>query len=83
MGALSDTVGLNGTNLKQDVMRVQKLLRAAGFSPGSEDGFCGEETVTAIKEFQKQFMDAPDGLIPTEGLSWRKLAEAQQQIVGE
>lgn len=64
-------------------MRVQRLLRAAGYSPGSEDGVCGEETVEAIKEFQKQFMADPDGLIPTEGLSWKKLAEAQQQVVGE
>ncbi|WP_243373376.1 peptidoglycan-binding domain-containing protein [Geotalea sp. SG265] len=83
MGALSDSVGINGANLKQDVMRVQRILKTAGFDPGPDDGACGDQTVSAIKGFQSSFMDDPDGFIPTEGLTWRKLAEAQQQAVEE
>lgn len=81
MGALSGTVGRNGANLKQDVVRVQVLLRTAGFDPGPDDGFCGERTVEAIEQFQSQFMSDPDGLVPTDGLTWKKLAEAQQRLM--
>lgn len=83
MGALSGSVGENGVNLKQDVIRVQRLLRTAGIDPGTDDGICSDRTVTAIKEFQSGFMDDPDGFVPTEGLTWRKLAEAQQRMIAE
>lgn len=83
MGALSGSVGNNGANLKQDVMRVQRLLKTAGCDPGPENGVCGDQTVAAIREFQSQFMDVPDGFVPTEGLTWRKLAEAQLQAIDE
>lgn len=83
MGALSESVGENGKNLKQDVIRVQRLLKTAGFDPGPDNGVCGDETVSAIRAFQAQFMDDPDGLIPTEGLTWRKLAEAQLRAIEE
>lgn len=83
MGALTDSVGKNGANLKQDVMRVQRLLRTAGVDPGPDDGFCGDETVAAIKKFQSGFMDKPDGLIEKEGPSWRRLAAIQQEAVAE
>ena len=81
MGALSDTVGRNGANLKQDVVRVQILLKTAGLDPGPENGFCGDRTVAAIEQFQSQFMSDPDGLVATEGLTWGKLAEAQQRLM--
>lgn len=83
MGALSDSVGKNGVNLKQDVMRVQKLLRTAGVDPGPDDGVCGDKTVAAIKKFQSGFMNAPDGLIEKEGPTWKKLAEILRQSTEE
>lgn len=83
MSALTDSVGKNGANLKQDVMRVQRLLRTAGFDPGPEDGVCGSQTISAIKHFQRDFLPHPDGLIQKEGPSWRKLAEAQLRAVGD
>lgn len=83
MSALSDSVGKNGANLKQDVMRVQRLLRTAGYDPGPDDGYCGSQTVTAIKKFQKEFLPLQDGLIEKEGPTWRKLAELQRQAVSE
>lgn len=83
MSALTDTVGKNGANLKQDVMRVQRLLRTAGFDPGPEDGFCDDRTITAIREFQERFLDQPDGLVDVEGPTWKRLAEAQLQAVDD
>lgn len=83
MSALTDSVGQNGANLKQDVRRVQMLLKTAGFDPGPDDGFCGDKTVKAIKEFQRQFLPEADGLIETEGPTWRRLAQIQQEVVDE
>lgn len=83
MGALSGSVGYNGMNLKQDVMRVQRLLRTAGLDPGRDDGICGNETITAIRDFQRRCRTEADGLIETEGPTWRKLAEVQQEAVSE
>lgn len=79
MGALTDSVGHKGTNLKQDVTRVQLFLKSAGFDPGPADGVCGSQTVAAIRNFQKSFFPAADGLIEPEGPTWRRLAELQQQ----
>ncbi|SNB45328.1 peptidoglycan-binding protein [Geobacter sp. DSM 9736] len=83
MGALTDSVGKNGANLKQDVMRVQRLLKTAGLDPGPDDGLCGNETIRAIKDFQSRFSANPNGLIEAEGPTWRKLAEVQQRSLGE
>ncbi len=83
MSALTDSVGKNGANLKQDVMRVQRLLRTAGFDPGQNDGFCDDQTIAAIRKFQKGFLDEPDGLVNIEGPTWQRLAEAQLQAVDE
>jgi peptidoglycan hydrolase-like protein with peptidoglycan-binding domain len=83
MSALTDSVGRNGANLKQDVMRVQRLLRTAGFDPGPDDGFCNDQTIAAIREFQKGFLEQPDGLVEIEGPTWQRLAEAQLQAINE
>ena len=83
MSALTDSVGRNGANLKQDVMRVQRLLRTAGFDPGPDNGFCNDQTVAAICKFQKEFIDQPDGLISAEGPTWQRLADAQLQAIDE
>lgn len=79
MSALTDSVGRNGANLSQDVARVQLLLKTAGFDPGPVDGVCGSQTVTAIKNFQRQFLPRADGFIEPEGVTWRRLAEMQQR----
>lgn len=83
MSALTDSVGMNGANLKQDVMRVQRLLRTAGFDPGPGDGVCGEQTIAAIRDFQQGFLDKPDGLVEINGETWQRLAEAQLRAIEE
>lgn len=83
MSALTDSVGVDGANLKQDVRRVQMLLKTAGHDPGEVDGVCGGKTIAAIKEFQKEFLPEADGLIETEGPTWRKLAKIQQEAMDE
>jgi peptidoglycan hydrolase-like protein with peptidoglycan-binding domain len=80
MSALTDSVGRNGANLKQDVLRVQMLLREAGQDPGPLDGVCGSQTISAIRKFQSQFFPGADGLVDPEGVTWRRLAEAQQEL---
>jgi peptidoglycan hydrolase-like protein with peptidoglycan-binding domain len=79
MSALTDSVGRNGENLKQDVIRVQSLLKTAGVDPGPIDGVCGSETISAIRRFQERLVTHPDGLIEPEGPTWKKLAEVQQR----
>lgn len=83
MSALSDSVGKNGANLKQDVLRVQKMLRSAGFDPGPDDGVCGSQTVAAIEAFQNDLLVHADGLIEANGPTWRRLAEIQRETVDE
>ena len=43
----------------------------------------GPQTVAAICEFQKGFLDQPDGLADVEGPTWQRLAEAQLQAIDE
>jgi peptidoglycan hydrolase-like protein with peptidoglycan-binding domain len=83
MSALTGSVGHKGANLKQDVIRVQLLLREAGVDPGPLDGVCGSQTVNAIRAFQGRFLPSTDGLITPEGVTWRRLAEAQQELTRE
>lgn len=83
MSALTDSVGYKGQNLKQDVIRVQTLLKTAGLDPGPVDGVCGNETVAAIRKFQEGIVTHADGLIEAEGPTWRKLAEVQQKAVSD
>lgn len=83
MSALTDSVGQGGANLKQDVTRVQMLLKTAGVDPGPTDGVCGSQTIAAIRKFQEEFIPNPDGLIEPEGPTWRRLAEIQQRVVSE
>ena len=68
MSTLQASVGAKGINLREDVLAVQRLLKAKGIDPGPVDGICGAKTVTAIQKFQATFMAKPDGLIsPNQG----------------
>ena len=42
-------------------MNVQKFLNRYGFNAGDEDGFLGQQTVNAIREFQSFAGLTPDG----------------------
>ena len=51
------------TNISNDlVAKIQKALKAAGNDPGSIDGLYGEETIAAVKTYQKNKNLAMGGL---------------------
>jgi tetratricopeptide (TPR) repeat protein len=52
---------------KQLVGQIQKLLKTIGYNPGYVDGLSGKQTISAIREFQKDFKIPVDGQ-PTEEL---------------
>lgn len=68
------SVGLGGTNRREDVRTVQDLLndraKATVLAP---DGVCGSATVAAIRKFQSSFMARPDGRIDPDGATIRRL----------
>ena len=45
-----------------DVALLQKRLNALGFDSGREDGIFGEDTARSVKEFQKEYGVAEDGI---------------------
>jgi N-acetylmuramoyl-L-alanine amidase len=45
-----------------DVAELQRRLNALGFDAGREDGILGEQTATAMGEFQRNTGLAPDGI---------------------
>ncbi|NLM03763.1 MAG: LysM peptidoglycan-binding domain-containing protein [Clostridiales bacterium] len=47
----------------QDVIRLQRLLRDAGFNPGPIDGIFGSQTHRAVVEFQRSQHLVPDGVV--------------------
>jgi hypothetical protein len=73
---LTGSVGLAGTNRREDVVAIQSLLSKHGFSLGRPDGICGPKTIAAIKSFQQGFMRNPDGRIDPHGISWNKLTRS-------
>lgn len=75
MATLSMSVGKGARNLRDDVIAVQKQLKAKGTDPGAADGLCGPRTLAAILKFQSGFMGRPDGVISPGGPTWAKLTE--------
>lgn len=63
MKDISQTVGYGGVNNLQDVLIVQTLLQQQGAKDLKVDGLYGPNTLKAIKEFQKQFLTHPDGIV--------------------
>ncbi|HEY5933167.1 MAG TPA: peptidoglycan-binding protein [Kofleriaceae bacterium] len=60
---VTDSVGVGGSNVDADVRAVQTALQARGQDVGTIDGRVGPMTIRAIRNFQRGFMRAPDGLI--------------------
>ncbi|CAI3945976.1 Chitinase [Commensalibacter communis] len=63
MKNINQTVGLGGVNDPQDVSIIQALLQQQGAKNLKIDGIYGPNTLKAIKEFQKQFLTHPDGIV--------------------
>jgi D-alanyl-D-alanine carboxypeptidase/Putative peptidoglycan binding domain len=72
---ISASVGRGGANRQEDVLIVQNVLLARGYSAvGSANGVCGDSTVDAIISFQSGFLRKPDGVVDPDGNTWRHLA---------
>ena len=46
-----------------DVREIQRMLNALGFDSGKEDGFYGPRTDGALRLFQRNVGDEPDGIV--------------------
>lgn len=79
MISLSQSVGEKGSNLKHDVLSIQKALNRIKPSikqpPLVEDGVYGKDTAEAIKLFQQKhvLLKNPDGRIDPHGKTIKKL----------
>lgn len=51
---------------REDVKEIQQLLNRLGFDAGSEDGYAGSRTRTAIRNFQQEHSLPPDGYTSPE-----------------
>jgi len=52
-----------------DVRDLQRMLNALGFDSGKEDGFYGPRTDAALRVFQRNVGDEPDGIVGPHTLS--------------
>jgi len=52
-----------------DVRELQRMLNALGFDSGKEDGFYGPRTDAALRYFQRNVGDEPDGIVGPHTLS--------------
>jgi N-acetylmuramoyl-L-alanine amidase len=52
-----------------DVRELQRMLNALGFDSGKEDGFYGPRTDGALRLFQRNVGDEPDGIVGPHTLS--------------
>jgi N-acetylmuramoyl-L-alanine amidase len=52
-----------------DVRELQRKLNALGFDAGREDGLFGPKTDHAVREFQRNVGDEPDGIVGDETLT--------------
>lgn len=69
-------------NRPEDVLLVQQLLVVAG-AKISADRQCGENTVQAIKDYQRNFLSDPDGKVDPGGVTWKHLLEKKLKIKHE
>ena len=52
-----------------DVRALQRRLNALGFDAGREDGFLGPQTDRALREFQRNVGQEPDGIVGPDTLA--------------
>ncbi len=61
------------------VEEIQRILKKAGFDPGSVDGRLGGKTRKALKEFQRANGLKPQGTLNSK--TWAKLIEADEELL--
>ncbi|WP_422010168.1 M15 family metallopeptidase [Roseateles sp.] len=75
MPTISASVGQGGVNRRDDVLLVQQLLVARGYTAiGTPSGTCDAKTIAALREYQSGFLSSPDGRVDPGGNTWRHLA---------
>jgi peptidoglycan hydrolase-like protein with peptidoglycan-binding domain len=70
---IAGSVGQGVVGSREDVIKVQTLLKEKKLYEGMINGQCNPETIAAIKKFQTHFMRVPDGRIDPNGITWKKL----------
>ena len=77
--SIKASVGQHGQNRDDDVLAVQKLLNAAGAAI-KEDGDCGRGTISAIKDYQRNWTKSPDGKVDPGGLTLTNLQQGKLKV---
>lgn len=73
---INKSVGLGGVNDSADVKVVQTLLNQVGDHPPiGVNGVCDDNTIAAIKAFQKGFFSVPDGRLDPGGQTFKRLVQ--------
>jgi len=72
--SITGSVGVYGVNNMEDVKIIQKLLNEKINAGLTVDGYCGNFTETAIKEFQQKTFGWEDGLVEVGGKTWDALS---------
>ena len=67
------TVSKKINNKHKIVVPIQKRLTSLGYNVGTIDGIAGIKFETALKNYQKQYMKTPDGIITAKNTTWKKL----------
>jgi len=63
------TLYLHAPNFRgDDVRALQRKLNALGFDAGKQDGLFGPATEGAVREFQRNVGDEPDGIVGPHGV---------------
>jgi N-acetylmuramoyl-L-alanine amidase len=62
----------------QDVKKLQERLKELGYGVGSVDGIYGEETVNAVKQFQKDLKLVEDGIVGA--ITWRTIFDSNTKL---
>lgn len=77
--AISGSVGQGAKNNPADVKIIQKLLQKNGYPNLRDDGAFGPKTLDAIKSYQAKFLRQPDGVVDSNGRTFRKLVAGNSQ----
>jgi hypothetical protein len=76
---ITGSVGRGGINRDPDVRLIQTLLNIAGAGI-KVDGDCGRATISAIEEYQRNWLSHPDGLVDPGGGTLRRLLEKKLKV---
>lgn len=78
--AVTSTNNLRQGSSGSDVLELQKLLNSAGNYNLAEDGVFGNQTLSAVKDYQQKNSLAVDGIVGTQ--TWGALNKAQSGTSG-